>query len=136
LPGWTESWRPDPTWATVPRVSSENFALLFAMVEHRAWVLAIEAYLRGERQVPPPLDVGRCRFGEWLDGEGLACLGAQPALAEIEGLHRRAHALGTELCGLHARGHASEALARLDEIHALRDNLLGQLNSHLQRHPS
>jgi diguanylate cyclase (GGDEF)-like protein/PAS domain S-box-containing protein len=132
LPGWSAAWRPDPAWDDQPAVSRDDLALIFASVEHRAWIAAIASYLKGEREVPPPLDHRQCRFGMWLDAEGLARHGAQPAFQAIELLHREVHALAAELCELHAWDRAPEALARLGELHGLRDALLAQLKTLVQ----
>jgi hypothetical protein len=44
-------------------------------------------------------------------------------------LHRQVHALAAELCELQARGRNPEALARLGELHGLRDPLLEQMKA-------
>jgi len=41
----------------------------------------------------------------------------------IEPLHQQIHALDAELLELHANGRNTEALARLGDLHALRDAL-------------
>ena len=97
-------------------------------VEHRAWILAIASHLRGEREVPR-MDRHHCRFGAWLVAEGHSRHGAQPAFANIESLHRQLHALADELMGLNALGRNSEALARVHELHDLRDALLARIKT-------
>ncbi len=130
IPGWVESWRPDPEWKGRGAVSRENLPLLFACTEHRAWVVNLEKFLREERNAPPPLDVHQCRFGMWLDGEGQKMHGehgASASLLAIEKLHEQLHALATTLCQMRQQGNSDEALERLHELHALRDALLQQL---------
>ena len=127
MSGWSAAWHTDPSWGGLPAVSREDFPLLVASVEHRAWIAALEAFLKGEREVPPPMDRHQCRFGMWLDAKGLIRYGAQPAFHTIELLHRQVHVLGTELLELQSRGRNPEALARLGELHDLRDALLTQL---------
>jgi diguanylate cyclase (GGDEF)-like protein/PAS domain S-box-containing protein len=127
LPGWEAAWRPDPVWSAFPSTGHDDLPLLFAIVEHRAWILAMEKYLKGEREDMPPQDVHQCRFGQWLNADGLARFGAQPSFQVIEHLHRKVHALATELCNLHVQDRKPEALARLKELHGLRDALLEQL---------
>ncbi|MDO8777444.1 MAG: EAL domain-containing protein [Burkholderiaceae bacterium] len=133
LPGWSAAWRPDPAWANLPFVRRDDFPLLFASVEHRAWIKAMENHLKGEREAPPALDHQQCHFGQWLQGDGLARHGTQPSFAAIDALHRQAHVLATELCELHARGRSSEALARLGELQGLRDALLEQVKTLVQK---
>jgi EAL domain-containing protein (putative c-di-GMP-specific phosphodiesterase class I) len=127
LPDWFATWRPDPRWVDVVAVSRDNIPLLFAGVEHRAWIVAIEGCLKGVNDAPPPMDIHRCRFGLWLDAERQAGRGVQPDFQAIDALHRQVHALGLELLALDAQGQNAAALARLDELHGLRAALLAQL---------
>jgi EAL domain-containing protein (putative c-di-GMP-specific phosphodiesterase class I) len=129
--GWSATWRPDAAWINCRQVNHDDLPLVFARVEHRAWIAAIDAFLKGEREVPPPLD-HRCHLGRWLDAESLARPGAQPVLKIIELLHRQVHALAAELCELQARGRNREALARLGELHRLRDTLYEQMKALVQ----
>jgi diguanylate cyclase (GGDEF)-like protein/PAS domain S-box-containing protein len=127
LPGWLAAWRPDAAWTDLALVSHDDLPLLFANVKHRAWIAAFVDFLKGERAAPPPLDHHLCRFGLWLDGEGLAHHGDQPAYRAIEPLHQEVHALAAELLELQAQGQTPEALARLSELYALQGALLEQL---------
>jgi hypothetical protein len=130
LPGWSATWQPDPAWAELPSFSREDMLLFFASVEHRAWIAAMEKYFKGERETPMPLDMHQCRFGQWLNADGLSRYGSQPSFPAIERLHRQVHELVTELCRLHTQDSNHEAaLARLGELHSLRDALLEQLKT-------
>jgi diguanylate cyclase (GGDEF)-like protein/PAS domain S-box-containing protein len=129
LTGWSATWRPDSAWINCRQVSRDDLRLLFASVEHRAWIAAIEAFLKGACEIPPQLDHHQCHFGKWLDAESLSRHGAQPVFQTIELLHRQVHALAAELCELQARGRNPEALARLGELHGLRDPLLEQMKA-------
>ena len=124
VPGWLAAWHPDPRWTTRSAVSRNNLPILFAGVEHRAWVTAVENHVRGQRDAPPPLDARQCRFGQWLEAESLVCSGMrQFALAVIAALHEQAHLLAVELLELHAQGQNRETLIKLAELHALRNRL-------------
>jgi diguanylate cyclase (GGDEF)-like protein/PAS domain S-box-containing protein len=127
LPDWAAVWRPDPSWEKLLPVSRENLPLLFAGVEHRAWISAMESHLKGERDSPPPLVHNQCRFGQWLIAEGMMRHGAQPEFKAIEPLHMQVHALATKMSQLQAAGQNQLALALLDELHNLRDTLLERL---------
>ena len=129
LARWAANWKPDPAWLDLPPVSHDNLTLLFASAEHHAWIGALEAFLRGEREAPPDKDPHECRFGKWLLGQGQQRHEAQPAFRSIGPLHEQVHALAHELCELHAGGRGAEALARIPELHKLRDALLGQLTA-------
>lgn len=126
MPGWVTSWRSDPAWGKLPGRRSDD-SLLYASVEHRAWISAVGEYLRDERKMPPGLDAQQCHFGQWLHGDGLARHGAKPAFAEIEALHGRSHDLAAQLCSLQAEGKTEEALAGWAELKAQRDSLFAKL---------
>ncbi|WP_295413522.1 EAL domain-containing protein, partial [uncultured Thiodictyon sp.] len=132
LPGWAAAWRPAPAWTDLAAVSRGDVPLLFASAAHRAWVAAVESYLRGKRTTPPPLAPDQCRFGRWLQADGGRRYGAQSPFQAIDPLHRQAHALAAQLCTRHAAGRDLEALARLDELHALRAAVLEQLKTLVQ----
>jgi diguanylate cyclase (GGDEF)-like protein/PAS domain S-box-containing protein len=124
---WAAAWQPAPSWANQRPVSRDDLPLLFAGVEHRAWIRAIEDFLKGERTEPPPMDHHQCRFGHWMDDEGQARHGAHPAFPSIKALHQQVHALVAELLEHHDQGQNLEALAKMDELYDLRDALLRQL---------
>lgn len=125
IPDWIGSWRPDPTWADQHPVSHEDLPLLFAHVEHRAWIVAIEAFIKGERAYPPPLDHQQCRFGHWLEGGGQTRYAAQSSFQAIVTLHRQVHLLAADLLELQSQG--GDPVPRLEELYQLRDELLKQM---------
>jgi diguanylate cyclase (GGDEF)-like protein/PAS domain S-box-containing protein len=127
LPKWVNSWSPDPAWAEVPSSKYSDLPLLYAGVEHRAWVSATEMYLRGEREALVPQDHHQCRFGTWLDTEGLAQYGESPPFKAIQPIHQQIHKLASELLDLHAQGEHDVVMNRLSELHHLREDLLAQL---------
>jgi diguanylate cyclase (GGDEF)-like protein/PAS domain S-box-containing protein len=133
VPEWLAAWRPAPAWADQHPIHRDDFPLLFAGIEHRAWIATVENHLRGGSEAPPPTDYSHCRFGEWLAGEGYARYGTQPAFEVIEPLHREIHELATELSDVHARGRTQESLTRLAELLGMSDALLGQLPALAQK---
>jgi diguanylate cyclase (GGDEF)-like protein/PAS domain S-box-containing protein len=135
LPDWQATWRPPPAWSEPPVFNRGDLPLILANIEHRAWIIAMEKYLKGEREIPLPLDIHQCRFGQWLSTDGLARFGAQPNFKVMELLHWQMHTLASELYKLHVQGHKQEALARLEELHDLRDSLLDQLMLARQSQP-
>ncbi|QVL51348.1 MAG: EAL domain-containing protein [Thiocapsa sp.] len=129
LPGWLAAWQIPAGWAELPAPRREHLPLLYAGVEHRAWIAAIEAHLKSEQGVPPlpQLDVRQCRFAAWLRAEVASGYGAEPGFQRIDAVHRQVHGVVSELLELRARGRHPEALARLGELHDLRDSLLDAL---------
>jgi diguanylate cyclase (GGDEF)-like protein/PAS domain S-box-containing protein len=133
LPGWVASWRPDPVWAERPVVNHDDVPLLFANAEYRAWVATVENCLKGEPDTSSrPLNHQDSRLGAWLETKGLVRHGAGLTFQSIKSLYRHGHALADELFELRAQDRTPEALARLGELHRLRDALLEKLSTLIQ----
>jgi diguanylate cyclase (GGDEF)-like protein/PAS domain S-box-containing protein len=133
FPGWSAAWCPDARWLSIQAFNSDDLPLLYAGVEHRAWIRAVEATLKGERGIPPKLDVHLCRLGAWLDSTARTGLDSDQKLQSIEGLHNQLHGLVTELLEDRRNNRTQEALARLEELLHLRDALLEQLKRFTQK---
>lgn len=127
MPAWAATWSAPSAWANCPQIKHEHRPLLHAAVEHRAWIVAVEGFLKGERARSPQLDPHQCRFGLWLDAERRAGRDTQPSFSAIDTLHLQTHALADELGQLRTEGRATEAVARLGELHSLCNALLGQM---------
>ncbi len=132
LPDWAANWRPDPRWANVSPIPATDFPLLYAGVEHRAWVAEIAEYLQGKRHSAPVLDSHACRFGAWLDEQASAGRSGRSGFQAIDALHQRLHALANQLLELKAEGRDTEAQNGLTELRSLRDNLLERLQYFVQ----
>ena len=126
LPGWANTWRPDSSWSKQPSVNRDDLPLLFAGVEYRAWIIAVEDFIRNKRAVLPLIH-HESRFDTWLEFEGQARHGKQAAFQPLRPLHQKVRTLAVSLCELHAQGQTAQALAGLDELVMLRDALLEQL---------
>lgn len=129
FPGWAADWRPDPRWLEALSVSVDERPLIHAGVEHRAWAAALEAFLKGESSVEPPLSRYQCRFGGWLYAEGPNGRSSQPGFQPIVALHWKIHALAAALVKFRTHGRNDEALARMTELRTLVDKLADQLNA-------
>ncbi|MFI3156736.1 MAG: EAL domain-containing protein [Methylococcaceae bacterium] len=132
LSGWSVAWRTHPSWSNLSAFSRDDLPLLFAGVEHNAWMTAMENYFKDELEISPLLDYHQCRFGMWLDAGGLTRHGAQIAYQTIEALHRRVHVLGAELYELKMLGRNQEAPAGLNEFLSLGEALREQLKALVQ----
>jgi diguanylate cyclase (GGDEF)-like protein/PAS domain S-box-containing protein len=127
LPRWAARWRSDPRWVASPPVSPRNRSLLFACVEHRAWLAALESYLKGKRRNPPSLDPGECRFGAWLETEIIAGRSDLPAFQAIQVLHGQLHSLAADILATQRGALSEPSLERLPDLHGLRDELFEHL---------
>jgi hypothetical protein len=127
LRAWTAAWRPDPRWADVPVLRPDNQSVLYATVEHHAWLGAFEACLQGKRATPPPLDASQCRVGAWLEGEKNSAHGMLAPIQAIETLHQRLHVLAAEIFRSHRDGGSTQRLLQLRQLHYLQDKCLKRL---------
>ena len=125
LPGWVATWRPDSAWNNRQPAQRDDLPLLFARTEHRAWLAALENYLKGVREVPPMLDPRQCRFGQWLHAEGQARYKGQPAFQTIARLHRQMHDRAAEICERHSSGKDTTP-ASLAELRDLLEALINE----------
>ncbi|MCD2450970.1 EAL domain-containing protein [Methylicorpusculum oleiharenae] len=130
LKPWIKTWRPDPSWAAWNhcRISRNQQPLLFAEVEHRAWVKVIAGCLKGEREVPPPLDEHLCRFGIWYKHEGRIRYGNHPEFQDIEPLHRQVHDLSKRFLKAANENRHLEVLDQLDELYTASNQLINALH--------
>ncbi len=126
IPAWVAAWTPGPTWLERPRKSPEDLPMLFAMVQHRAWVTQLEVIVLAEHgeALETLMD---CSFGDWLGGEGQAHLEVQEAFDSIVVLHAQMHSLADRLLAWKKEGRQAEALAALAELRALDAQLLAVL---------
>ena len=101
-------------------------------MEHRAWIAAIDAFLKGERHAAPELDSHACRFCAWLEGEEGAGRGWLPELQTIKSIHRKSHELAGALFERKTQNWDAEGVAGLGELHILQTSLLQQLEILMQ----
>jgi hypothetical protein len=132
LPNWITQWRPEQTWSNLASVKRDDLPLLFASVEHRAWIKAIEQTVLGVREAPPSLDYRMSHFGHWLEGEGLNQFKDHPLFTRASASFKDAYLLAAELCHLLAVGEKTLAQAKLTDLLTTRDEFLNQVQRLLQ----
>ncbi|MFZ5482596.1 MAG: EAL domain-containing protein [Pseudomonadota bacterium] len=126
VPDWVATWQPAPSWRDRPRRGRDDLATLFAEVEHRAWVTAVEQQLRNPVEAAM-VGLNTCRFGDWLDSAGKDRFAGQPAFETVVILHREIHARADALLALRRQGQSEAALDGLKDLHRQRDALIAQL---------
>jgi hypothetical protein len=87
----------------------------------------LASYLRGGPVDHAPNAQSLSRLEAWLDGLAPAQRSVNPACAKVVFLHRKVLELGDELLTLDATLPRVNALGRLKELYALRDELLAGL---------
>ena len=127
FPAWVKVWRPDPVWDKQHSLSREDFPLLFAGVEGRAWIAAVEKSVNDGLASDSSLDMQNSRLKQWLSGVGKARFGSARAFIAIKALHEQILALLSELQGRQNQGLKLEAQAMLPRLRKLMDELLEQV---------
>jgi hypothetical protein len=133
---WLEGWKTHEIWQNTVKLSRDDHALLFAAVEHRAWVSKLIHYLEGDLSIPPNLDKHQCQFGLWLDGHGMRRYADKPQLQQIISVHDAIHQFADMLVAK-KWDHNDERL--IEEIGLLKTNqktLLALLNDLQQQKKS
>ncbi|MFP4208370.1 MAG: EAL domain-containing protein [Wenzhouxiangella sp.] len=123
LPAWIAAWQPSETWRNRPAKSALQLRIIFAMVEHRAWVAAVSDFLETGLR-PPELETDNCAFGRWLSDHA-DLLDLEPAeLDQLKALHKDVHVIGRALMA--ARMDASQPPAGItaERLFERRDRLL------------
>lgn len=94
---WLKVWCPDESWLNATRISRDDIALVFAEVEHRAWVSKIIQYVNNERIDLPSLDEEECHFGQWLVSEGELRYENLPLYRKMSEQHRLVHTIANQM---------------------------------------
>jgi diguanylate cyclase (GGDEF)-like protein/PAS domain S-box-containing protein len=124
IPGWLAEWRPDPRWSQIFPSTQDEKQLLFAIVEHRSWMAAIESFIKGERHVPPRLSLDQCRFAAWLSSRQAISKTVTPEIQMLDALHLQIHALAEDIVKFKDNSMQNVVAQRLDELHRVRKELL------------
>lgn len=124
---WAVTWDAPLSWKTIKRMPPDRLPVLYAAVDHRAWICATVKYLNGFREDIPELNERACRFGRWLSDSGRTLPFELDALHEVGDIHHQIHGLAEELIDLKRSGRGDEARTRIHELDRLRDQLLAHL---------
>ncbi|MEE4637706.1 MAG: EAL domain-containing protein, partial [Wenzhouxiangella sp.] len=128
FPEWMGTWRPSDSWLERPPKNPAQLRLIFATVEHRAWVTRVIEFLDGGHR-PPALEATDCAFGRWLsDNSGSLLLGSEE-VQQIHDLHEEVHEVGRALVDAHRGRSAAQPGATREHLLELRDRLLECLHS-------
>ncbi len=126
---WMKYWQPCQSWQHQQAYPREDYSILFAGVEHRAWLKNLEKFLYWETEELPIRDYTQCSFGGWLQGEGKNRFGNNSIFPDLERLHVEIHELAESLILLHDKGDQERAKAGIDDLHSMRDRLIEYLEA-------
>lgn len=130
--GWIQTWQPPDDWRACAPVSRDDTAILFAAVEHRAWVKTLLGFLNGKQDKAPPLDSHQCRFGHWLHKVGRSRYAQHSALPEIDHLHESIHEAAQAACSTALPGEVNAQASQIERIKALCEALQAKIEQLLR----
>ena len=111
---WFASWKPDASWSRF--VSNKNNFHIHSELDHGHWIGALQEYIRGEKDAPPPMEADKCHFGYWLQEEGFKQFHAHPEFPLLIKLHDELHLLGQEIIELHNQKNYDTARSKEVEV--------------------
>ena len=132
FPPWITSWKPADIWINSIAVDSVNLPAVFASVEHRAWLLHIKQYLKGQNDMPPAMDHHRCNFGCWIDSKGGQPYDGNEQFNKVKSLHEEVHKSAQELIVLKWEKGITVTPSQFSDLQQLSDNLMIHLNQLLE----
>ncbi|TVS12445.1 MAG: EAL domain-containing protein [Wenzhouxiangella sp.] len=112
---WLKQWQVYPEWAQTSKLGEPDREALYALVEHRAWMLGLEAYLNDVAPKPPQPHLSRPRLARHLGGDSHR-RGRKPGPSRLSQLHAALHALAEELVAVRHKQDRHAALSRLSEL--------------------
>ncbi|MES2407719.1 MAG: EAL domain-containing protein [Pseudomonadota bacterium] len=132
IPEWIAQYQL-PEIIAVPISTEES---LHVLVGHSHRVQQFLAALKGEEPFPehavePGAD-RKCHLGIWLQTEGLARFGNEPAYLIITARHKRLHQLAREAHAAFEAGQNSETLLKAHILKIENDALLAEINALMQ----
>lgn len=126
FPEWLSKWKTDSSWAKQSLMNDDQSRVLYATVEHRAWIANIDAFLKGETEIHESKDNHNCYFSKWLNKYGKKYFGSLETYNKIKYMHDNIHNLSEELLTLHKNGQNKEVLQ--EKFHSLHHELLREIS--------
>jgi diguanylate cyclase (GGDEF)-like protein/PAS domain S-box-containing protein len=127
VPQWCRTWRTHDNWREQRPIEQDDLPLLLASISHRAWMRALENYLRLRAVKPPPMRHRDCAFGHWLKRVKQARYGGSAGCAALVALHGDIHRTADHLYALRLDGQQEPALVGLDRLKGESDALISHI---------
>ncbi len=124
IPAWLDSWRPDPSWLGRAPFTRDDLADLIGLVECRALVRRVAAYVQDTGPLPDEEELVRRDAGDASDATACARLRARAGAQAMTRLLDQISQGTAELIRLKQAGRTEDAVSRLPELYSARDRLL------------
>lgn len=130
---WVNTWQPPASWLATQPMFRDDTPILYAVVEHRAWVKQFEAFVCQDGGAPE-LSAERCAFGNWLTYKAHFRHRGSPLLPQLEELHHGLHEFAATLKAHVERGDHEIAIRGLVPLKQMRDTLIRLLTQLIVEH--
>jgi hypothetical protein len=129
IPGWMAQWQPAPHWHQVEKLDKRDLSLIAAATEHRSWINTLHKFVHDQVDAPPPLELSRCGFGQWLNAKGPEMIQDTERLEAIHLVHSQVHYLGELIIELKRHGKQEDAIAELHHLNNMKNELLAHIDA-------
>lgn len=125
---WVMSWQAPAHWSHIRPLNRDEFPLLYAGLEHKAWINEVIALLQHahNNETWPVLDVTTSHLANWLNSQPKI---AAARLARQQQLYQQTQQLVAELEQQYKAGHHPDLMEQLDTLCELRRQLLDELEA-------
>ena len=124
---WMESWKAPTEWTTQQIFTKNNIPIVYAIVEHRAWIKRVCDFLTHQNQKAPLVGIEQCNFGKWLHGIGSEILSDQTMHSAIVAQHKEIHRLAKILIEEHINGEMESIKDGIKQLESMRDDIAKKL---------
>lgn len=134
IPKWLFQWHSPDEWSDQKSYSQDYLPLIYAAVEHRAWIKHICEYLTRQHDTFPPTELNHCNFGKWLLTNGKEKFSDSSEYGEITQLHKEIHHHAKGLIEHSILGTTEDIESGIEHLHTLRDELIHKLLQLISQH--
>lgn len=125
---WTQEWKLPEKWRGTKAINRSDMPILFASVEHRAWMKEIKKHLKEPDRPYEISEFEECRFGKWLNGRGKELYGYTDIYKNIVIEHTKVHEIAREFLALKDTANIKDMEEELNKFDKISNQLLEQLN--------
>lgn len=125
---WIETWDTPAEWKKQIPYSEENLPLIYAMIEHRAWISKITDYLTHQSDIVQVTNITQCNFGKWLREYAISVLTPE-TYEKIITIHQNIHILADTLIHDTQSGHTETVESGVINLENMRNELVHLLMS-------
>ena len=127
IDAWAKNWCAPSEWTSQISYAKQNLPIVYAIVEHRAWMKQISHNLTHKSDTAQTADINTCKFGKWLKEKGKTVILPEEKYTNIVRLHQEVHALVKILLAKQESEQRELSSSEVKELDALRDELIGCL---------